>query len=313
MRARLLHLGAVLLGVTVLAFALVELLPGDAAEALLGERATAADLAGARAELRLDDPLLVRYLRWLGGVASGDLGRSYHTGEPVLALLGQRLPVSVELVLYAQILALALAVPAAVLSAHRAGGWGDRLTGLCAFAAMSVPAYVYALLLILVFALELRWLPAAGYAPWQAGALEHLRSLALPALSLALVEAPLYLRVLRRDLIDVLGSDFVRAARARGLPARRVLAVHALKPAGFTLITLLGLSTGNLVGGAVIIETAFAVPGMGRTLADAVYARDVMVIQGAVLVIAAIYVLVHVLVELAYRRLDPRLRPAHGA
>jgi peptide/nickel transport system permease protein len=313
MSARLLHLGAVLLLVTILAFGLIELLPGDAAEALLGERATPADLAALRAELRLDDPAPVRYLRWLGAAATGDLGLSYRTGEPVLAIVAQRLPVSVELVLAAQLLALALAVPAAALSALRPGGWFDRLAGTVALAAMSMPAYVYALLLIFIFALELRWLPAAGYAPWDAGLVEHVRGLALPALTLALVEAPVYLRVLRRDLVDVLSGDFVRAARARGLPEHRVLLVHALKPACFTLLTVLGLSTGHLIGGAVIVENAFALPGMGRALADAVYARDLTVIQGAVLVIATAYVLINVVVELGYRGLDPRLRPAHAA
>jgi peptide/nickel transport system permease protein len=312
MRARLLHLGAVLLTVTAFAFLLLELLPGDAADALLGERATAEDLAALRAELRLDDPLPIRYARWLGGVATGDLGRSHRTGEPVVALLAERLPVSLELVLCAQLLALLIAVPAAVAGALRPGGVFDRLAGVGAFAAMSIPAYVYALLLILVFALELGWLPAAGFAPWSEGAGVHLRGLVLPAFALALVEAPLYLRVLRHDLIGVLDSDYILAARARGLPTHRLLAVHAARPASFSLLTLLGLSTGNLIGGAVIVETAFALPGMGRMLADAVYARDVAVIQGAVLVIAALYVLIHALVELGYRRLDPRLRPVHG-
>lgn len=313
MRGRLLHLSAVLLTVTLLTFLLLEWLPGDAAEALLGERATAEDVAALRAELGLDDPLPVRYARWLAGVATGDLGRSYRTGEPVAALLAERLPVSIELVLYAQALALAIAVPAAVLAARRRGGLFDRASAVGAFAAMSVPTYVYSLLLILVFALGVGWLPAAGYAPWSEGLASHARSLVLPAFALALVEASLYLRVLRHDLIAVLGSEYVLAARARGLPERRVLAVHALRPASFSLLTLVGLSTGNLIGGAVIVENAFALPGMGRMLADAVYARDVPVIQGAVLVIAALYVLVHALVELGYRALDPRLRVLRGA
>jgi len=312
LRAGLVHLGAVLLVVTLLAFLLVELLPGDAAEALLGERATPDALAAARAELRLDDPLPLRYLRWLGAAASGDLGRSMRTDEPVLTLLGERLPVSIELVILAQIVALVLAVPAALLSAWRRGGWLDRATRLAGFALMSLPGYVGALLLILLFALHLKWLPAAGFAPWSAGAGAHLRSLALPVLALACVEAPLYLRVLRNDLVEVLGSDFVRAARARGVPPARVLVVHALRPAAFTLLTLLGLSSGNLIGGAVIMENAFALPGLGRLLADAVYARDVAVIQGAVLVIALVYVLIHIAVELGYRRLDPRLRRMHA-
>jgi peptide/nickel transport system permease protein len=313
LRAGLLHLAAVLFLVTLLAFLLVELLPGDAAEALLGETATPETLAAARADLRLDDPLAVRYLRWLASASAGDLGHSSRSGEAVLTLLGERLPVSIELVILAQLLALTLAVPAALLAAWRSGGWFDRTTRLVAFALMSLPGYVGALLLILFFALELQWLPAAGFAPWRDGAVAHLRSLVLPALALALVEAPLYLRVLRNDLVDVLHSDFIRAARARGLPPSRVLAVHAIRPAAFTLLTLLGLSSGNLIGGAVIMENAFALPGLGRLLADAVYARDVTVIQGAVLVIALAYVLINIALELGYRSLDPRLRRPHGA
>jgi peptide/nickel transport system permease protein len=312
LRAGLLHLGAVLILVTLLAFLLVELLPGDAAEALLGERATPEALAVMRADLGLDDPLPVRYVRWLGAAVSGDLGRSVRTDEPVLTLLAQRLPVSIELVILAQLAALALAVPAALLSAWRSGGWFDRATRLAGFALMSLPGYVGALLLILVFALYLRWLPAAGFEPWSAGIGAHLRSFALPALALACVEAPLYLRVLRNDLVEMLDSDFVRAARARGVPPARVLVVHALRPAAFTLLTLLGLSSGNLIGGAVIMENAFALPGLGRLLADAVYARDVAVIQSAVLVIALFYVLIHIAVEAGYRWLDPRLRRVHA-
>jgi peptide/nickel transport system permease protein len=312
MRARLLHLGAVLLVVTLLAFLLVDLLPGDAAEALLGESATTADLAALRAELRLDDPRPLRYVRWLAALTHGDLGHSVRSGESVRSLLAARLPVSIELVLWAQALALALAVPLALASAWRAGGWFDRATTLFAYAAMSLPGYVGALLLILIFALDLRWLPAAGFEPWDVGVAAHLRSLALPALALALVEAPAYLRLLRADLADVLASDFVLAARGRGLPAWRVLFVHALKPACFTLVTIVGLSSGHLIGGAVIMETAFALPGLGRLLADAVYARDVAVIQGAVLVIAFVYVLLNIAVELAYRLIDPRLRSRHA-
>jgi peptide/nickel transport system permease protein len=308
MRARLLHLAAVLLVVTLLAFLLVDLLPGDAATALLGERATPDDLAALRAQMHLSDPWLLRFLRWLAGVMRGDLGLSLRTGEPVRALLAERLPVSLELVLWAQVLALVLAVPAALASAHRPGAWLDRVTSMLAYAALSVPGYVAALLLILVFALQLKWFPAAGFTPWSGGATAHLRSLALPALALALVESPVYLRVLRGDLIEVLESEFIRAARARGVPTWRVLGVHALKPACFTLVTLIGLSSGHLIGGAVIMETAFALPGLGRLLADAVYARDVAVIQGAVLVIALVYVLLNVAVELAYRLIDPRLR-----
>jgi peptide/nickel transport system permease protein len=312
MRARALHLGAVLVLVTVLTFALLALLPGDAATTLLGEHATAADVALLRAELHLDDALPLRYLNWLADVVHGDLGRSYRTGEAVATLLMQRLPLSLELVLWAQLLALLLAVPLALRSAWHPGGIFDRAASLAAFAVLSVPAYVSALLLILLFALKLHWLPAAGFVPWSAGAGAHLRSLALPALALALVEAPLYLRVLRHDLLDVLASDYVRAARARGLPGYRLLAVHALKPAAFTLLTLVGLSSGNLIGGAVIMENAFALPGMGRLLADAVYARDVAVIQGAVLAIAVFYVLINVAVEFGYRGLDPRLRIPNG-
>jgi len=304
------HLVAVLLAVTAVTFGMLDWLPGDTAAALLGEGATAADIAAVRAELKLDEPLPVRYLHWLGAVLSGDFGQSYRTGEDVLAVILARLPVSLELMLLTQGLALSLAVPLGVLTAYHADTAFDRIVAGTATGVLAVPTFVLAILLIFCFALKLDWLPATGYVPLTVDVWANLRAMLLPTLALGLTEAAIYLRVLRADMRRLLGEKFILAAHAKGLPLSRVLFTHALRPAALSLLTLIGLNIGNLIGGALVVESIFALPGIGRLLVDAVYARDVIMVQGVVFFIALAYVGVHFLIDACYVLLDPRIRLA---
>ncbi len=303
-----LHLGIVLLLVSTLTFLMVDLLPGDAAYHLAGMDASPASVAALRSELGLDRPLVVRYGEWLARVCRGDLGLSVRTREPVLASIAARLPVTVALMVLAQVMALLLAVPVGVVSAHRRESPLDKVFSATAFATMSMPVYVMALVLILVFSLRLAWFPATGYTPFAENPLMTIRSLLLPAASIALVEWVPLMRVLRSDMIAVLQEDYILMARAKGLPPHRILFRHALKPASLTLITLLGLQVGHLMGGAVIVETLFALPGVGRLLVGAVYEQDHNLVQGCLLLIAAAYVAVNFVVDALYAVLDPRLR-----
>jgi peptide/nickel transport system permease protein len=307
---RLIHLALVLLGVTLATFVLVELLPGDTALAILGPDATPQDLEALRRDLGHDRPLPARYARWLAGVAAGDLGHSHHTGEPVAHAIGARVAVSIELMLLAQVLALAATIPVALVAASRPSGWFDRVSGVLSFALMSMPGFALAILLVFLLALRLDLLPATGFAPLSAGLIRNLRTLMLPALTLALIELPVYVRVLRGDLIQTLARPLALAARARGVSSTRFLLRHALRLSSLGLVTLVGLNVGRLVAGAVIVEQIFALPGVGRLLVDSIYRRDPIMVQGVVLFIAAAYVVVNFAVETLYGLLDPRTRDA---
>lgn len=305
---RLLRLLPVLFGVALLTFLIGALLPGDLATTLLGEDATPETLAALRRDLGLDRPIAIRFLDWLGQAVQGDLGSSLRTGQSVAATIAERLPVTVELVLLAQLVALALAIPIAIGCAVGAGGRFDRVCSGLAFASLSVPTVMSALLLIWLFAVRLEWLPATGYAPLDEGLAANLAGFAMPALTLGLAEWPALMRVLRTDLISTLQEDYIAMARAKGLRPARVLLVHALKPSSLTLVTLTGLNVGRLLGGAVIVEQIFALPGLGRLLIGSIYARDLVTLQGTVLFVAAAFVLVNMAVDLAYAVLDPRIR-----
>src|SRR5213076_2643294 len=224
--------------------------------------------------------------------------------------LADRLPVSIELMLLAQLGALALGVPLAIVCAARSGGVFDRFMTGSAFAMLSVPAFLSAILLIYLFAVELRWLPATGYVPFAEDPIANLRFMVLPALTLALAEWPGIMRVLRSDMIATLQEDFIAMAKAKGLRSSRILLVHALKPSSLTLVTVTGINIGRLIGGALIIETIFALPGIGRLLVGAIYARDFIILQGVVLFVAVGFVIVNFVVDMLYAVLDPRIR--HG-
>lgn len=305
---RLLHLMAVLLAVTALTFFMVDLLPGDAAFEIAGQDALQEDVAAIREELGLDRNVLVRYFKWLGEVATGNLGRSLLTREPVLEIVLSRLPVTLELMIISQLLTLILAIPAGIASAYRADTGLDRSLSTAAFATMSVPVFVMALLLVFVFSLKLRWLPATGYVPLSAGLWPNLKSLILPAFSITLVEWVPLMRVLRSDMITILQEDFILMARSKGLPTARILFRHALRPSLFTLITILGLHIGHMIGGAVIVEWIFALPGMGRLLITAIFSRDAVLVQGCILFATVGYVVTNFCVDLLYTIMDPRVR-----
>ncbi len=301
------HLLLVVLAVTLLTFVMTDRLPSDIA-AEIGHGADAAELAELRERLGLNRPVLLRYAAWMGGVCRGELGKSLTTELPVSEALRSHLPVTLELLVLSQLFALLLALPAGIVTAWRQGSLLDRATGTLAFGCASLPNYAMAMGLVFLCALKFKLLPATGYTPLSAGVMANLKGFLLPAFSIALVEWVTLMRVLRGDLIATLKEDFILLARCKGLPAWRILLVHALRPSSFTFITVLGMQTASLIGGAVIIETLFALPGIGRLLVTAIFAQDYPVVQGSVLLIAVAYVLINFLVDLCYALLDPRVR-----
>jgi peptide/nickel transport system permease protein len=294
--------------VTAITFTMVTLLPGDVAYTIVGGEASQEDIETVQKELGLQRNVVARYLAWLGQILQGDLGISYLTQEPVLEAIMTRLPVTLELMLLVQLLALLLAIPAGVYSGYKSHTVADQAITSTAFATMSVPVFVMAIVLIYLFALKLRWLPATGYVPLSDGLWPNLQSLLLPAFSIAMVEWVALMRVLRSDMIATLQEDYILMARSKGLPASHILIRHALRPSLFTLITIFGMQIGHLIGGALIVETLFALPGIGRLLIASIYGRDFMVVQGCILFIAVAYVVVNSLVDLCYYALDPRIR-----
>jgi peptide/nickel transport system permease protein len=300
----------VLLAVTVLAFWMTGLLPGDPAMQILGYGGDDAALAQVRTELGLNEPFWARYLDWLGGAVTGDLGTSYISSIPVSESLGGRLPVTLELLLLSQVIALGLAVPAGLAAARRAGGPLDRALTALSFGLLSTPVFVSGVVLIMVFAVRWPVLPATGHTPFTTSPGGNLRTMLLPAVTLAAGQLAVYARVLRSDLIATLREDYITLARARGLSPRRILWRHALRPSAISLVTVVGLNLGALIGGAVIIETLFGLPGVGRLIVEAILSRDYLVVQGGVLVVAVGYVVVNFAIDLLYGALDPRIRHA---
>jgi len=309
---RLLYLVPVLIAVSLLTFLIASLLPGDLAYVILGDQATPEKVAALRHDMGLDEPIWWRYLSWLGHVLQGDFGRSFRTGQTVLQAVAERLPVSLELMVLAELGALAIGIPLAIACAVRSGSAFDRFMTGSAFGMLSVPAFLSAILLIYLFAVELRWLPATGYVPFGEDAIGNLRSFLLPALTLALGEWPVLMRVLRSDMIATLQEDYIAMARAKGLKPSRILLVHALKPSSLTLVTVTGINIGRLIGGTVIVESIFALPGIGRLLLGAIFTRDLIILQGAVLFVACGYVLLNFIVDMLYAVLDPRIRHGHA-
>src|SRR3954447_4274437 len=309
---RLLYLVPVLIAVSLLTFSIAALLPGDLAMTILADQATPENLAALRRDMGLDQPIWQRYFTWLGHMLEGDFGRSFRTGQTVLQALAERLPVSIELMLLAQLGALALGVPLAIVCAARSGSPFDRFMTGSAFGMLSVPTFLSAILLIYLFAVELRWLPATGYIPFAEDPAGNLRFMVLPAMTLALAEWPGIMRILRSDMIATLQEDFIALAKAKGLKESRILFVHALKPSSLTLVTITGINIGRLIGGALIVETVFALPGIGRLLIGAIYTRDLIILQGVVLLVGAGFVIMNFIVDLLYAVLDPRIRHGHA-
>lgn len=308
LRSRLLRLVAVLVAVTAASFTMVSLLPGDIVTSVLGQNATEEQRAAAREELRLDSPLPVRYVRWVGGAVTGDLGISYRTKQPVAEALGDRIWVTLELVLLSQVIALTLAVPMAIFGASKPGSWLDRLLSGTQLAMLATPSYLVALGLIAIFAVNLGWFGTTGYTPFTENPFLNLKTLLLPSIALALEQVAVYARVLRSDLVNTFQQDFIWAARAKGNSTRRIVVRHALRPSSIGLVTLTGVSVGRMIGGTVLVESIFALPGLGRFTIDAINNRDFMALQGAVVVLTVGFVLVNFLVDILHTVIDPRIR-----
>ncbi len=301
-------LAGILLAVSLITFLLMNLAPGDPALAILGETATVESIAALRGQLGLDLPMLQRYLNWLGDVLTGDLGQSFRANEPVLGAILDRFPVTLELLIGAQVVALGLALPVGIYTAYRARGPADRLSLSVALALISTPPFLIGIVLIYFFALKLGVLPATGYVPLSESLAGNLRTMTLPILTLGLFEFPLYMRLLRSDMIQTLQQNFISLARAIGLPPWRILIGHALRPSSFSLITVVGINMGRLIGGAVIVEVLFGLPGIGQLLVDGIYQREYLVVQGVVLFVGVFFVLINFVVDFLYGVLDPRVR-----
>jgi peptide/nickel transport system permease protein len=299
----------VLLAVSFLTYLLVDLLPGDPVLQLIGpQNVSPENLAAVRADLRLDDPLPARYASWLGDALRGDLGRSYQSGQPVTDSILRRLPVTAEIAVLSLLITLLVAVPLGAISAYRAGGLLDKVVTGATFGLLSVPNFILALLLLFVFALRFDVLPATGWTSLTADPVANLKAAVLPALTLAAANIAVSTRLLRSDMIATLQEDHVLLARSKGLSTGRILFRHVLRPSSFSLLTVAGLEVGRLLGGAVIVEEIFAVPGVGRLLIGSIYQRDLVVVQGVVLFIAVVFVLVNFAIDLLYSSLDPRIR-----
>ena len=311
-RRKFVQLIFVLLAVTFLSFLMLNLLPGDTAEVVCGISCDEAGLKQTRSDLGLDKPIPVRYLEWLKNTATGDMGISARNKQPVSEAIKERMPVTIELLIYSQFIALVVAIPLALIAAQRAGGIFDRGSTTIAFGLLSVPSFVIALVFILVFAVNLGWFPAVGYVKFADDPIENLHDLFLPALTLAVAEMAVYLRLFRTDLISTLQEDYITMAKAKGISSRRVLIRHAVRPSSFSLVTVAGLNFGRLIGGTLIVEVIFALNGLGRYLYDGISGRDYIPVQGAVLVVAVGYVLINFAVDMFYAVIDPRIRHARA-
>jgi len=294
--------------VAVLVFLLLRLTPGDPAAILAGDAATGEQIASIRANLGLDRPLVVQFGIWIAKVLSGDLGQSFYFRIDVATLIGQRLEPTLALTALTTFLAVIIAVPLGVVAAWRFGGWFDRALMGFSVLGFSVPVFVLAYLLIWLVSLRLGWLPVQGYVRMSEGFFLFLKHLLLPAFTLSVIYMALIARVTRASVLETLGEDYVRTARAKGLSELRVLIRHALANAAVPIVTVIGLGVALLIGGVVVTESVYAIPGLGRLTVDAVLARDFPTIQGLILFFSVLYVLVNLLVDLSYVFLDPRIR-----
>lgn len=314
--SRLLATLLTLLAASAVVFTVLEVLPGNAAQVLMGPDADAAAVAAKARELGLDRPAAARYAQWLGELLRGQMGLSYAYGTPVAALVAERLAVTVPLALAASALACALALAAGVCAAWQRGRWADAALMALSQAGMAVPGFWFAMLLVLLFAVKLQWFAAGGFAGWDfsrgalAGLLAGLRSLALPALALALVQAAALARFVRSCLLETLGEDYVRTARAKGLGERAVLWRHALRNALAPVLTVAAMQLAELLAGAIVMENVFSLPGLGRLMFQAIGNRDLAVVRNGVMLLVALVLLVNLAVDVAHALIDPRLTHA---
>lgn len=321
---KLVTLVAVLVAVTFFSFLLVSLLPGKPENLLVPVRVTgenahtiASYKQQIRHDLHEDKPIFKQYGYWLNGFVHGHLGYYYRgigNKDPVSNSVSKAIPVSVQLLIYSQVLALLIAIPLGVFASHRAGKRADRVTNGVLFGLLSVPNFALGLVLAYYIGAELKWLPPTGYTYFSTNPLNNIKSMILPAIALAAGQIAIYQRLLRTDMIQTLQEDFVLVAKAKGLSERRVLWRHALRPSSLTLLTVAGLNVGTLIGGAVVIEVVFGLPGLGTLLSQAILARQYVALQSLVAIVAAVYVIVIFAIDILYTVLDPRIRhvrPAH--
>ncbi|RRW42697.1 ABC transporter permease [Pseudomonas luteola] len=296
--------------VSLFVFTLQKLLPGDPVLAMAGEERDPAVIEYLRDKYRLNDPVPVQYLNWVGNILKGDFGTSLRTEQPVTALIVSKLPVTLELSVFALLIALLIGIPTGILSAVRKGSAVDYSANIVALSGISIPHFWLGILLIMVFAVKLRWLPASGFVPFSENPLQNLKTLLLPAFVLGAGLSGTLMRHTRSAMLEVLRSDYVRTARAKGLFPRTVILKHAFRNALMPIVTLTTLLFGELLGGAVLTEQVFSIPGFGKMIVDAVFNRDYAVVQGVVLCVAIGFVLMNLLADVLYRLINPRLRTA---
>lgn len=307
--AKRIGIGAItLLVASMVVFGVLEILPGDPAQLMLGMNATPEALAAMRQQMGLNEPVLVRYINWVAGLLAGDFGRSFTYSSPVIDLIAERVVVSLPLALISLALSTAIAIPVGIFSAARRGKAGDTVSMGIAQLGVAVPNFWFALLLVYLFAVWLRLLPSGGFPGWSAGLWPGLKALILPAVALALPQAAILSRVTRSAMLDVLGEDYIRTARAKGMPRRTVLWRHALRNAMIPVLTIMGLQFSFLLAGTIIIENVFYLPGLGRLVFQAITQRDLIVVEGVVVLLVASVVLVNLVVDILYAVVDPRLR-----
>jgi peptide/nickel transport system permease protein len=307
---RILSLLPVLAVVAVVDFVIIHLTPGDPAAIILGSNATDMDLAKLREQLGLNLPIYVQFGRWLWGVVQGNLGWSIFMDMPVTLAIWQHLGPTVSLTIMAEIIAIVMAIPLGVMAAANRGTWVDQSFMTLALLGISIPSFWIGLNFILLFAVELNWLPAAGYQPLASGLFNHLKYLIMPAISLGIMQGALIARMTRSSLLEVLNENYIRTAEAKGLNRWIVIYKHALRNAFIPILTVIGLTFAVLIGGAVVTETVFNIPGIGKLIVTSVLRRDYAVIQGTILMTAAAYVLINLMIDLLYAWIDPRVRLA---
>ena len=310
---RLLLTIPILLLVSIMTFSLIHLIPGDPARVILGQEATPEAYEALRKELGLDKPIVVQYFSWLGNVLQGDLGVSITDNVPVSDLIMQRLPATVELTIGTFLVAIVIAIPAGILAAARRGTWVDYTSTFAALGGMSIPSFWLAMMLIIYFAVENQWLPSSGYVPFSEDPAKNLMAMILPCVAAGLRESAVLMRMLRSALLDVVNMDFIRTAKAKGLNEVRTILGHALRNAMVPVVTASGLMVAGLLGGLVITESIFSIPGFGRLIVESVFKRDYVTVQGAILVAAVLVVVVNLIVDILYAVIDPRIKAGKGA
>ena len=299
--------------ISLVVFTGVRMIPGDPARVMAGTDADAAGIEEIRAKYGLNDPVIVQYVRWVGLAARGDLGQSIRTRDPVIKTVAMKLPITVELAFLAVLIAIAIAIPAGVVAAVRRNTAWDVLASGVSLCGVSIPNFWLGIMLILFFSVRLGWLPASGFVPLRESPVENLLRMLMPAFVLGTALAAVLMRQTRNAMIEVLTADYIRTAYSKGLAGRAVIFRHAIRNSLIPVVTILGLQAGALMSGAVVTEQIFVVPGFGRLIVEAVFTRDYPLVQGVVLITAASYVLINLLVDVSYSVLDPRIRVGGGA